>query len=184
MSKQLETKKVFEILIRENAPMLMAYIRSTLNSQHLVDDVFQETMITAWKKLEHFDRTKAFGPWLRGIAKNHSLNLIRKDQKLSAMSNEALFNYIDSQFAHIDEQEGFTWKEKTSALAGCIDALPSIYKQAIQLRYLEEKTTKHIRSQIEISAENLKKRLQRGKAHLLRCLRARNFIFAEGDASR
>ena len=63
-------REVFEILARENADMLSAYLRSLLGADSSLDDLYQETMVVAWRRLAEYDRTRAFGPWLRGIARN------------------------------------------------------------------------------------------------------------------
>ena len=65
-----DARKLFETLVREHADMLTVYLRASLGNSPDVDDVFQETMIVAWKRLDDFDHTRPFAPWLRGIARN------------------------------------------------------------------------------------------------------------------
>ena len=67
MSDQ-KAKLAFEILARENARMLTVYLRSIVCDDSTVDDLFQEAMVVAWKRLDECDLSKPFGPWLRGIA--------------------------------------------------------------------------------------------------------------------
>ncbi len=64
----VQPKELFEILVRENSRMLTTYLRAAGCDDALLDDVWQEAMIVAWRRLDEFDRTKPFGPWLRGIA--------------------------------------------------------------------------------------------------------------------
>ena len=63
-----KSTQVFEVLVREYDQMLMAYIRCLIRDPGLVEDVFQETLITAWRRFEDFDSTRTLGAWLRGIA--------------------------------------------------------------------------------------------------------------------
>ena len=42
-------KEVFEILMRENADMLLAFLRASVRDSHAVDEMFQETMVVAWR---------------------------------------------------------------------------------------------------------------------------------------
>ena len=65
-----DARKLFETLVREHADMLTVYLRSALGDTSDVDDLFQETMVVAWRRLDDFDQTRPFGPWLRGIARN------------------------------------------------------------------------------------------------------------------
>jgi DNA-directed RNA polymerase specialized sigma24 family protein len=64
----MDVKTLFEALIRENTGMLMAYIRAGIRDEHAADDVYQETVLAAWKRLDDYDSQKPLGPWLRGIA--------------------------------------------------------------------------------------------------------------------
>jgi RNA polymerase sigma factor (sigma-70 family) len=64
----MDDRDIFTILVRENTDMLTAYLRSVVRDPATVDDLFQETMLTAWRKLDEFDRRRPFGAWLRGIA--------------------------------------------------------------------------------------------------------------------
>ena len=48
--------------------MLTVFLRSRVNDEAAVDDLFQETMLVAWKRLDECDLSRPFGPWLRGIA--------------------------------------------------------------------------------------------------------------------
>ena len=75
-------KQVFEVLMRENADMLLAFLRASVRDKHAAEDIFQETMIVAWRRMDSFDRERSFAKWLRGIAKKsgpRSLSKIRKE---------------------------------------------------------------------------------------------------------
>jgi len=48
--------------------------------------------------------------------------------------------------------------------------LPEHYREVIQLRYADDATPESVADRLQISAETLKKRLQRGRAKLLECL--------------
>src|SRR4030095_1216705 len=61
-------RQVFEILVHEHADMLTAFLRSLVLDSSAIHDLFQETMLVAWRRLADYDRARPFGPWLRGIA--------------------------------------------------------------------------------------------------------------------
>ena len=60
--------------------MLTVFLRSRVNDEAAVDDLFQETMLVAWKRLDDCDLSRPFGPWLRGIA--HRLVMAPKEVQL------------------------------------------------------------------------------------------------------
>ena len=58
----MRAEGLFDILVRQHAEMLNAFIHSFAFEKSTVDDVFQETIITAWKRIDEFDRSRPFGP--------------------------------------------------------------------------------------------------------------------------
>lgn len=172
----MQAEKVFEILIREHSAMLLTYLRAVIGAPSAVDDIFQETLLTAWQKLDSFDHNLPFGPWLRGIAKNHAYSHFRKVKKDMLLCNESVFEFLDLQLKHIEQINGESWQEKTESLHLCIEKLPDIYRQAIHLRYIEERKTSDVQAYIDITKENLKKRLQRAKSSLFKCLQHKNIL--------
>src|SRR5436190_1960912 len=61
-------KDVFELFVRDHVRMLRAFILSGVPDPAAADDLLQETLVAAWRKLDRFDRSKPVAPWLRGIA--------------------------------------------------------------------------------------------------------------------
>ena len=55
--EKTEAKAIFEILVRENQAMLMTYLRAVARNQSVIDDLFQETMLVAWQKLNEYDQS-------------------------------------------------------------------------------------------------------------------------------
>ena len=71
--------KAFEILARENSRMLTVYLRSLVDDEAAVDDLFQETMVVAWRRLDECDLSLPFGPWLQLPLAIMSLHQPRRD---------------------------------------------------------------------------------------------------------
>lgn len=166
----LTSKDLFEILVREHADMLSVYLRCAVRDPALVDDLFQETLLTAWKILPRFDRTRPFGPWLRGIAAKLVLAQRRKQAKSMMTLDEQMLEHLESRHAAFARLPGDLLDDKLDSLRGCLQALASPYREAVELRYREELSNERLAERLAISAEALKKRLQRGRAKLLACL--------------
>ncbi len=166
----MEATQIFEILMRENAGMLLAYLRSGVRDANVADDLFQETMIVAWRRLEDFDRSRPFGPWLRGIAGKIMLAHFRTDAKQALSLDAESLEWLDSRFAAVQKQPGDTFQEKLSALRDCVDSLPENYRQPVQMRYQQELPLGEIVQSLSIAMETLKKRLTRAKSQLADCL--------------
>ena len=166
----MDAKTLFQILIRENTDMLVAYLRAGVRDPHTVDDLYQETVLVAWRKLDSYDRDKPIGPWLRGIAGRLMLAHYRKTNKTAQPLDEATLDWLNDRFAAVHSMPGDTLHDKLAALRDCIDALPETYQRPIMMCFLEERGLGEIQSALNLAKETLKKRLSRGKARLADCL--------------
>lgn len=166
----MDAKSLFQILIRENSDMLIAFLRTGVRDPHAVDDLFQETVLTAWKRLDVYDRDKPFGPWLRGIAGKLMLAYYRKTSQIAQSLDDKTLEWLNDRFEAISSRPGDTLHDKLSALRECIDSLPDAYQRPIRMRFSEERGMKEIESALNLAKETLKKRLSRGKARLAECL--------------
>jgi RNA polymerase sigma-70 factor (ECF subfamily) len=159
--------------------MLTTYLRSLVSDEAAVDDLFQETMVVAWRRLDQCDLSRPFGPWLRGIASRLVMAHYRKRKKLPIALDEKLLSFLDSNFESIHSQSGDTWDEKLDSLGACIKALPKKYQDAIHLRYMEEQPVRGVADQLSLSMEACKKRLQRARLRIADCLRRKGLLAAE-----
>ena len=174
----------FEILAREHSSMLLAFIRAMVTDRSAVDDVYQETMITAWRTLDRFDRDRPFGPWLRGIARNHALNHFRRHRKLPLPMEDEILQHLDRRIEDISNRPGDTWEEKIEALEDCLAHLPDPSRTMLDLHYRDAMNTDAIAQRLDATREAIKKRLQRTRAQLLDCLRFKGIVLeSPGETS-
>lgn len=165
--------ELFEILMREQQPGLQAYLRAVVRDSAAVDDLCQETMLAAWKGLDKFDRSRPFGPWLRGIARNTLLAWRRKAASNAVLCDEAVLEQLECRLSQWQRQPGSTFDEKLEGLRVCLDRLPEPYGEAIRLHYRDDFSTDALAARLSITAEAAKKRLQRGRARLQECIERR-----------
>jgi len=174
-----KSKTAFEILVRENTRMLSAYLYSIVGDASAVDDLFQETMLVAWRRLDECDLSQPFGPWLRGIASRLVMAHYRKKKIEPVLLQEGVLTLLDQQFESISSQPGDIWDDKVALLRQCLAALPEKYRAAVLARYEEELSVQQCAQQLEVSVEACKKRLQRARARLADCLRRNGLTGSE-----
>ncbi|MCH2162047.1 MAG: sigma-70 family RNA polymerase sigma factor [Phycisphaerales bacterium] len=169
-------EQVFEVLTLQNAEPLLAFIRSMTRNEAMVDDVFQETMLIAWRRLEDYDRERPFGPWLRGIAHKVALAQFRKsgrERPIEASVVEAL----EQKIGRIEKHSVEGRHMPGDALKECVSRLPAAFRDAIELTYRGDRSVAHAASAADVGVEAMKKRLQRARAMLADCLRGKG-VFA------
>jgi RNA polymerase sigma-70 factor (ECF subfamily) len=166
-----DAEKLFEALVRENADMLMVYLRAAVGESAEVEDLFQETMIIAWRRLDDFDQTRPFGAWLRGIARN--LVMAHHRQRSRQQWTTTVWEQLECRLSEIGQQEGETWREKLRVLQACVSALPERYREVVTLRYYQQQAVAQVCEAMSISLAAAKKRLQRARTMVLKCMKSR-----------
>jgi RNA polymerase sigma-70 factor len=164
----------FEQLVRKNSEMVRAFLLSSVRDPALVEDLFQETFINAWRSFDRYRRDLPFGPWVRGIA----AKLVMKHRRRLGRSRvffcdaEAL-GYLEESFRQFDQLHGDTFEEKLDALRVCLGRLSGAQKEAVTLHYQLGLSCRKIAERIGLGYEAVKKHLQRGRAALFDCIQAR-----------
>ena len=173
-----DARKLFETLVREHADMLTVYLRSALGDTSDVDDLFQETMVVAWRRLDDFDQTRPFGPWLRGIARN--LLLAHRRTEDLHRCTPTILDQLDARLTQFAHRRSDTWRDKLDILRECVQVLPEHYRVVVTQRYLQQRPIQQVSDALGLSASAVKKRLERARALILDCVKRK---FAPGDLS-
>ncbi len=171
-----DPRAVFEILAREHCDMLATFVSACLPRGASVEDVVQEALVTAWRKLDEFDVSQPFGPWLRGIA----WRILRAEQRMTARRLRLLHGYvqerIEQQMVSIERQPGDTWGDKLERLHGCIEDLPAELRQILRPYYWADEPLAGIAQRLNLAYETVKKRLQRARLLLAGCLQSHSVL--------
>jgi len=127
-----------EVLISKYARhifnFIYQYVRNFQNSQDLTQDVF----VKAWKNLKKFDLNKSFKVWLFQIARNTSIDFLRKKKEIpfSDLENEdGELEFEDSRQNLEDILEKRETREKIKEL---FETLPAKFKSVLLMYYQAE----------------------------------------------
>jgi len=176
----MRDRTAFDILIRENAIMLTAYLRSLTGDDDLVEEAFQQAVIDAWKALSTFDRSRPFAPWLRGVAR-HRLLAIARAKGRRKRHLEAFEEVVAARFRGMDLLPGDSFPERIVALQECVEKLPDGQQAVIDLVYMRDHDTRSAASALGIDWETMRKRLQRARLALADCMRSKGIFDADGE---
>jgi RNA polymerase sigma-70 factor (ECF subfamily) len=113
---------------------------------------------------------------LRGIAHRLVLAHYRKQKRNLLPLSDEILEMVDEHFENIHAHPGDTWDEKIGALHKCLESLPEKHRTVVQERYLEDEPVKCVADRLCISLEACKKRLQRARAMLAKCLRLKGVL--------
>ena len=150
--------------------MLTTYLRAAGCDDALLDDIWQESMLVAWRKLDEFDRSKPFGPWLRGIAARTLMASRRVASRFVLTSDVEALEYLNQRLEQVNQLNGDTLDEKLDALRDCVSKLTATDRECINLRFHDDLMPAAMSERIGIAVEAVKKRLFRAKQQLQTCL--------------
>ncbi len=149
-------------------------IRITGNEQD-AEEVVQDALWTASRKIDTFKGESAFGSWLYRVAANTAYQKLRGRQgKRHEVSWEDLGPSFDDQGRHAEPVGDWSMKmeepalqtELRSVLATAIDALPGDYRTAFVLHDVEGLSNPEIAESLRISLPAVKSRVHRSRLFL------------------
>lgn len=158
-------KEAFNVIIREFHNNLLSYVTSLCSVHTDPYDILQETYIKAYLKLESYNPTYPFDVWLKTIAHNTFIDVIRKESR----TNISQFEDENPIITCCDRspEEMVINHEHIKRVENEIGALPRSYQQIIELRYFQTLSYIEISEQLQIPIGTVKTRLHRAKKMLL-----------------
>lgn len=169
----MDTRRLFESLVRDNAQGLMIFLGSAVRDPELRDQLFQDTLVRSWKVLDRYDETRPFGQWLRGIARNVIREHAKRARRDLLVTDAAVLDLVEEHCASVQRLRSDVLDERLEQLRACIDGLPQQYRHAISYRYRDEIRGPQLAERLGVSWENTKKRLQRGRRLLFDCMQSK-----------
>ncbi len=139
-----------------------------MSERQLAEDLTQDTFIRAHQRLDSYDDTRPFGPWIRRVAANLCINELNRN-------NQLIFS-LDEQMDTPSEQlsrgpeEAQVAREQQNRVREAILELPPHYRAVIQLRHFQELSYKEIAKALSISMSDVKSHLYRARQTLARRL--------------
>ena len=123
-------------IIRKFLPIVYNFVYRLARDKSLAEDITQETFIKVWKNLSKLDPERDKRPWILSIARNTTIDWLRKKQPLtfSQLSNDEDQDFSE-QIADLGPwpDELFARQELGQLLANALDELPPVYREVVVL---------------------------------------------------
>ena len=159
--------EAFSSLIEAHQTAVCACLAVRLNDPHQVEDLAQETFLTAYRNLGTFDSEKSFGPWLRGIAMNLLRNYWRKKRPNPVGGHAELDIMVDHEIALTTAQEN---SDKLDHMRDCIQGVQSDARMMVDLRYIEGLSISQICERLNRKHSAVTMKLSRIRQLLRECI--------------
>ena len=144
--------------------LCLKYLQDEDRAQEAVMQLFEDLL----PKLGNYE-IKVFKSWLYRVAKNHSLQLLRKENKEIPL--DYTINIMESdEFLHLLSEEESS-EDRLKALHHCLKKLPEEQRTSITRFFLEEMSYADIVEQTGFTQNNVKSYIQNGKRNLKICIK-------------
>jgi RNA polymerase sigma factor (sigma-70 family) len=127
------------------------------------EDMAQETFITAWKNLQNLRETSKLRAWLCGIARNLINHSLGRQEREPSHGAEPLDAAHEAPAAEAPPSEQAINREEQAILWRSLQQIPEIYREPLILFYREHQSIERVATALELSEDNVKQRLSRGR---------------------
>src|SRR5437660_9532550 len=141
----------FEVLVSRYESRLQAFCRHLLGSREDAEDVLQEVLAAAFNAMLADERPINVRPWLYRIARNRSLNHLRRSSSIGVDS-------MDVHFAGHGQSTGdkVFKREAFRQLIGDVQRLPETQRTALLLREIDALSYEQISEAMETTIPSVK----------------------------
>jgi RNA polymerase sigma-70 factor, ECF subfamily len=165
---------LYEIIMRRYNQRLYRVARAILHDDSEAEDVMQDAYVRAYGHLDQFAGRAPFSAWLTRIAVNEALKRLRfrdRNPQLDENEEEGEFsmNMVETS---LDPEQSASRAELGELLEGAVLGLPVQYRTVVMLRDVEELSTSETAMALDLTEENVKVRLNRGRTMM------RGWLFA------
>ncbi len=165
-------KASFETLMHKYFSRIYNFIFRLLADHQLAEDLTQEVFIKVYNSASRYQPQAKFQTWIYTIAKNLSLNELRKLKKIAYSLEESTQgeeNEFTKQFEDkttVLPDQKLEQKELIQAIQQAIASLPGNQQMAVILRRYENLTYEDIAKALNCSVSAVKSLLSRAKVNL------------------
>ena len=157
---------LYELIMRRYNQRLYRVARAILRDDAEAEDVMQDAYVRAYQHLDQFAARAPFSAWLTSIAVHEALGRLRlrkQNPQLDDTEQEGEFsmNLVETS---PNPRQSASGAELGQLLEEALLDLPEQYRIVVMLRDVEELSTSETAAALDLSENNVKVRLHRGRA--------------------
>ncbi|MCK8060206.1 MULTISPECIES: RNA polymerase sigma factor [unclassified Fusibacter] len=159
-------QKAFEKIMYLHGNQVLGYLMKLCANKEFAEDVYQEVWIKVYRKLNTYDQTKAFEPWLFTIARNTAFDFLKKHKNDPIPTiDEILLQDVRSSTPHESPMI-----ETESQIHTALEQLSEMNRQIVVLRYMSDLSYDQIAKKLDCDVSTIKWRLYESKKQLKKFL--------------
>lgn len=182
-----QDRAAFEELYLRHSQIVFNLIVRIVRDRSIADEILQESFWQAWKKAGDYRGTGAGAAWLYRIARNKSLDVMRKEKRVA--EHGAVENQIDDDsylpmvVATSDSVPGGTSAVERQVaqrldqqhLRDALATIPDEQRRCLELAYFEGYSQSQISKELDVALGTVKTRVRIGLEKLEHILRSAGY---------
>jgi RNA polymerase sigma-70 factor (ECF subfamily) len=169
----------FEVLVRRYEASLRKLAFGYLRDRMLAEDVAQESLLLAYRRIDSLGNAEAFRSWLYRIAINRAHDYLRRVARKAELGGEEGEARIGQLEAPGDSVERLVKRDLGRRLAGAVRELPEKYRRPLLLKEIEGMTYAEIAELLGWPMGTVQIRIHRARLRLRE--RARELFGPPGE---
>jgi|ERR1051326_4914027 RNA polymerase sigma-70 factor (ECF subfamily) len=151
-------------LIEQYQHRLLRYLLYLTGNRDLAEDLFQETWIRVLERGHQYDRKHEFSTWLYAVARNLTIDFLRKKRPVSL---DGLMENEDYTPPEPVDSAPMAWEvleqqEQANLIGAALVSIPAEYRETVMLRFQEGLSLEEIAAVTGSPLGTVKSRLYRG----------------------
>ena len=159
----------FVSIVNEYSPSLYAHAVMRLGEPRAAEDAVQETFLRAYRAMPRFEGEFHLRAWLHRILTNVCFDEGDRRRR-EVRTFDRMASLADPVVPPADEVLDFDRDAAQREVATALASLPDAYRQALELRYVDQLSFREVTDATGVSEENAHARVHRGRAALRRLI--------------
>ena len=161
------SEHAFRCLFEQERERLRRFVLKLIDDADEAENIVQETFTEAYQQIEDFRGESSVSTWLFSIAKHLAYGHLRTSDRHNYLEHETIeFLQADQGGSAAATRKEVELSERKQIVHDALQELPEHYRRVVQLRDLEEKSTRETAEQLELTEVNVRVRLHRARKQL------------------
>lgn len=160
--------KCQESLVHTFAPRLLAICQRYCYQRSMAHDALQETFINVFKYIKTYNGSGSFEGWLKRIAVNSSLHLLKKYKPFDFKEDQQMEVFVDAEIPDVNSTLN------TEEILALVDKLPNSLQLVFNLYIVEGYSHKEIGDMLNITSSTSRSHLTKARVKMIELLKEEN----------
>lgn len=159
-------QSAFEYLFNRYREAIYRLFIQRINDPSDADDLLQETFIKVYINIDRYSPDYTFGQWVYTIARNTLIDYMRRRSDDVSIDER----FLSPASPMPTPEESVIAAQRRLQFEACLQHLSPVYRQLIEMRFLEERSYEEIAEALSRPLNTIKTQIRRAKESMCRLI--------------